>query len=243
MMVLSVAIQYTVIHCSGFVHPFRFVPNSAPFNAWYDVIYDKPWMRFGGLLAGVTGAFLNCYHGPRLKYFFARTRLVTALCVGCFLVIGKISLTGSGSTFFDGLPHLARELWGAFFRDAFSLATMFLILAAMHCPALFGGALRRLLSWRGFYPIAQLSYSTYLVHEMFFLWLFPRTSPLLIPHFGTYGSMAVNAVIGLVLALVIASSLYVWIERPCMRIRSHPSVLNLINVFKRPNQEWAEQVA
>jgi peptidoglycan/LPS O-acetylase OafA/YrhL len=194
-------------------------------------------MRFGGLLAGVTGAFLNCYYQPQLKRFFVRTRLVTALCLGCFLVVGHISVTGTGSTFFDGLPHLARELWGTFFRDAFSLATMFLILAAMHCPTLFGGSLRCLLSWKGFYPIAQLSYSIYLVHEMFFLWLFPKTSPLLIPHFGNPGSMVVNAVLGLVLALVIASALYVWIERPCMRIRSHPSVLNLINFFKRPKWE------
>jgi peptidoglycan/LPS O-acetylase OafA/YrhL len=241
MMVLSVAIQYAVIHFSGIVHPHRFVPRTPPFYAWFDVIYDKPWMRFGGLLAGVAGAFLSCYHEPRVKRFFARKGLVTSLCVGCFVVIGHISVTGSGSTFFDRLPFLARELWGALFRDAFSLATMFLILAAMHCPALFGGALRRFLSWKGFYPIAQLSYSTYLAHEMFFTWLFPKTSPLLVPHLGNYGSMAVNAVIGLALSLVVASSLYVWIERPCMRIRSHPSVLNLIEFFKRPRQELVEQ--
>ena len=233
MMVMSVAIQYSVIHLTGIVHPHRFVPNSAPFYAWYDLIYDKPWMRFGGLLAGVTGAFLSCYHEPQVKCFFARTGLITTICVGCFLVVGHISVTDSGSTFFDHLPFLARELWGALFRDAFSLATMFLIPAAMHCPALFGGSLRCLLSWKGFYPIAQLSYSTYLVHEMFFMWLFPKSSPLLSPHFGNYGSIAVNAVIGGIPALMMAVSLYVWIERPCMRLRSHPSVLKLINSFKR----------
>ena len=41
---------------------------------------------------------------------------------------------------------------------------------------------------------------------------------------------------------MIAVSLYVWIERPCMRIRSHPSVLKLIHSFKRPGQELAEQL-
>ena len=152
-------------------------------------------------------------------------------------------MTGSASTFFDGIPYLARELWGTFFQDAFSLATMFLILAAMHCPALLGGSLRRLLSWQGFYPIAQLSYSIYLMHEMLFTWLFPKTSPLLVPHFGNYGSMAVNAVLGLTLTLAIASALYVALERPCMRVRSHPAVLNLINLFKRPKPELAEQMA
>jgi peptidoglycan/LPS O-acetylase OafA/YrhL len=198
-------------------------------------------MRFGGLLAGVTAAFLSCYHEPQVKRFFARTGLVTALCMGCILVVGHISLTSTGAAFFDGLPLMARELWGALYRDAFSLATMFLILAAMHCPALFGGALRRFLSWKGFYPIAQLSYSTYLVHELLFTWLFPKTSPLLIPHFGNYGSMAVNAVLGIIPSLMIATSLYLWIERPCMRIRSHSSVLKLLNSFKRPRQELVEQ--
>ena len=62
------------------MHPHRFALNSAPFYAWYDLIYDKPWMRFGGLL-GVTGAFLTCYHGTELKRFLAHPRLVTTLCV------------------------------------------------------------------------------------------------------------------------------------------------------------------
>jgi peptidoglycan/LPS O-acetylase OafA/YrhL len=62
--------------------------------------------------------------------------------------------------------------------------------------------------------------------------------------FGNYGSMAVNAVLGLVLTLGIASALYVAIERRCMRIRSHPAVLNLINFFKRSQPTVAvEQMA
>ena len=241
LMVLSVAIQYTVIHFSGIVHPLKLTQGTPAWIAYFDTIYDKPWMRFGGLLAGVAGAFLTCYHEPRVKRFFARTSLVTVLCAGCFLIIVVVGVTSSAAEFFNRLPFLARELWGACFRDAFSLATMFLILAAIHCPALFGGSLRRLLSWKGFYPIAQLSYSIYLVHEMFFMWLFPKTSPLLIPYFGNYGSMAVNAVIGITLTLGSASSLYVSIERPCMRIRTHPAVLNLINFFKRPKPALAAE--
>jgi peptidoglycan/LPS O-acetylase OafA/YrhL len=242
-MLLPVVIRYAVIHHSGIVQPFRFAQGTDPWFAFFDTVYDKPWMRFGGLLAGVTGAFLTCYHEAPLKRFFARTGLVTAISVGCFLVMAHIIMTGSASTFFDDIPYLARELWGTLFQDVFSLATMFLILAAMHCPALFGGALRRLLSWKGFYPIAQLSYSVYLAHEMLFLWLFPKTSPLLVARFGNYGSMTVNAVTGITLTLGLAASLYIAIERPCMRIRTHPAVLNLINLFKRPKPELDEQIA
>jgi len=46
--------------------------------------------------------------------------------------------------------------------------------------------------------------------------------------------MALDSVIGLVATFVIASTLYVMIERPCMRLRSHPAVLSLIDCFRRP---------
>lgn len=122
-----------------------------------------------------------------------------------------------------------------------TLSAMFLILAAMHTPKLFGGLFRRFLSWKGFYPIAQLSYSIYLVHEMLFQWLFPRIAPLFVARLGAYGTMAVDSTIGFAITLAIASSLYVLIERPCMRMRSHPAVLSLIDFFRRPKLELAAE--
>jgi peptidoglycan/LPS O-acetylase OafA/YrhL len=46
--------------------------------------------------------------------------------------------------------------------------------------------------------------------------------------------MALDSAIGLLMTFLIAASLYVTIERPCMRMRSHPVVLNLIDFFRRP---------
>jgi peptidoglycan/LPS O-acetylase OafA/YrhL len=234
LMILSGTIRYAVIHFSGIVPPFRFAPYTPAWNAWFDVVYDKPWMRFGGLLSGVTGAYLNCYFMPQLKRFFARTRLITTLSIGCLLLYMHIASTAMGSFFFDMIPYVAREIWWALHRDIFSLAVMFLILAAIHTPKLFGGRLRRFLSWRGFYPVAQLSYSIYLVHEMLFDWLFIRIAPIFSARLGAYGTMALDSAIGLVATFVIASTLYVMIERPCMRLRSHPAVLSLIDCFRRP---------
>jgi peptidoglycan/LPS O-acetylase OafA/YrhL len=243
LMVLSVAIRYTVIHTSGIVPPFHFLPGSAAWARWFDVVYDKPWMRFGGLLAGVTGAYLNCFFQPQLKRFFARTGLVTAISLVCMAIIYHVAMTGMGSVFFDRIPFLARELWWAFFHDVFSLASIFLILAAIHTPRLFGGWFRRFLSWKGFYPIAQLSYSIYLVHEMLFMWLFPRISPLFVGRLGAYGALAADSAFGLVITLAIASTFYVLIERPCMRLRTHPAFLNLIDFFSRPKLKLAAEEA
>lgn len=69
---------------------------------------------------------------------------------------------------------------------------------------------------------------------MLSIWLFPRIAPLFKPRFGAYGTMAVDSAIGLAITLAIAASLYVMIERPCMRMRTHPAILNLIDFFRRP---------
>jgi peptidoglycan/LPS O-acetylase OafA/YrhL len=231
LMCLSVAIRFAVVHFSAIVPPYTFVPESKEYYAWYDTIYDKPWMRFGGLLAGVSGAYLSVFRKPQLVRFFSQTRIVTLLCVGCIGVIAHIAFTGMESTFFDQIPYLARELWWAFHRDVLSIAVMFIILSAIHTPRLFGGWLRRFLSWKAFYPIAQLSYSFYLVHEMLFQWLFPRLAPLVVSHIGPHATMALDALVGLTIASVLAVVLYVTIERPSMRLRSHPAVLRLISIL------------
>ena len=233
LMALSVALRYTVIHFSGIVPPLRFAAYTPAWSAWYDVVYDKPWMRFGGLLAGVTGAYLRCNYQPQLQRFFSHTGRVTVLSLGCIAVIVHVALTGRGAEFFDRIPFLARELWWAAFHDLFSLATMFLILAAMYTPRLLGGWLRSFLSWKGFYPVAQLSYSSYLVHPMLFMWLFPRLAVRLVPRLGAYGAIAMDSVVGLVVTFAVSAALYVTIERPCMRMRSHPAILKLIKILSR----------
>jgi peptidoglycan/LPS O-acetylase OafA/YrhL len=230
---LSVSIRFAVIHFSGIVPPYRFAPDSPAYQAYYNTIYDKPWMRFGGLLAGVSGAYLNSYFPGQLKRFFARTGAVTAISLLCLAGIAYIASTFGGSVFFDRIPYLARELWWAFHRDVLSLSVIFLILAAIHTPRLFGGWLRRFLSWKVFYPIAQLSYSFYLVHEMLFQWLFPKIAPAFRQHLSPYETLAVDSAVGFAIAAMIAVTFYVTIERPCMRLRSSPTVLRFIASIQR----------
>lgn len=104
---------------------------------------------------------------------------------------------------------------------------MFLLLAATYAPDLLGGRLRSFLSWRGFYPIAQLSYSVYLVYEMVFVWLFPSTAPLLAGRLGAHGTMVADGLVGLALTLVLSAMLYVTVEKPCMEMRSLPMIRDL----------------
>jgi peptidoglycan/LPS O-acetylase OafA/YrhL len=230
---LSVSIRFAVIHISGMAPPYRFVPDSPGYLAFFDTIYDKPWMRFGGLLAGVSGAYLNSYFPGQIKRFFARTGAVTAISLLCLACIAYIASTSPDSVFFDRIPYLARELWWAFHRDVLSLSAIFLILAAIHTPRLFGGWLHRFLSWKVFYPIAQLSYSFYLVHEMLFQRLFPKIAPTFREHLSPYQTLAVDSAIGFAIAAMVAVTFYVTIERPFMRLRSSPTVLRFIASIQR----------
>lgn len=233
LMGLSLVIRFSVTHVAGITLPFRITPDNPHFYTLFDVIYDKPWTRYGGLLAGATGAYLGTFHAGHIKRFFSRTRWVTGIAVVCLAVVAHIAYTPSTSAMFSHMPHLARELWWAVFRDVFSLATIFLILAAIHTPRLFGGVLRRVLSWKGFYPIAQVSYSLYMIHEMIFTWLFPKLAPILKPRIGIPGTIAVDAATGIAIALVLAGTLYTLVERPCMRMRSHPMTLRFIERLRR----------
>ncbi|MGA7297712.1 MAG: acyltransferase [Rhodanobacteraceae bacterium] len=227
LMGLSLVIRFSVIHAMGITPPFRITPDDPHFYPFFDNIYDKPWTRFGGLLAGATGAFLSTFHAERIKRFFSHTWRVTGIALLCLAVMAHVACTPFTSAMFSHMPPLARELWLTLYRDVFSLATIFLILAAIHTPRLFGGGLRRFLSWKGFYPVAQVSYSLYMIHEMIFNWLFPSLMPILQPRIGIPATIAVNAVIGVLISFALACLLYTFIERPCMRMRSHPPVLRM----------------
>lgn len=197
----------------------------------------------GGLLAGATGAYLDIFFAHELKRFFSRTKLVTVISLACVAFMLHIAYTAPTSKFFDRIPYLAREIWWALHRDIFSLATIFLILGAIHTPNLFGGWLRGFLSWKGFYPIAQLSYSVYMVHEMIFWWLFPRLAPHFARRLGAYGTMAVDSLIGGVVVFALAVTLYVLIERPCMRMRSHPAIVRFIDFLGKDTPKASTNAA
>ena len=233
MVLLSGIVRYTVIHVYAVVPPPLEQAYTPQWSHWFNTEYDKFYTRFGGLMVGVTAAYLTTYRLPELKRFFARTGWVTFLALLSLAAIVHIVETPMGSPFFDKIPPVARETWWALHHDVLSAATAFLILAAIHTPALFGGALRSFLVWKGFYPLAQLSYSCYLMHEMVIIWLYPRLAPMLFPVLGPWATMAADAAVALLITFAIVSILYVTIERPSMRLRSHPAVTAIIEVFSR----------
>jgi peptidoglycan/LPS O-acetylase OafA/YrhL len=227
LLAFSGVLRWVVLHANGFDFPYLGTPDSASWHARFDIAYDKPHMRYGGLLAGIIGAYLTCYRKEGLRRFFENKRLVAPIALGSLGLMVHVAYTRDSSTMFGSMPVWAGQAWIALSRDVFAMAAMFLILTATFTPELFGGWLRRILAWKAFYPVAQLSYSIYLVHEIVFLWLFPKMAPLLAGRLGAYGTMAVDSLVGLVLVLGLSSLLYVTVERPCMEMRSLPWIRGL----------------
>jgi peptidoglycan/LPS O-acetylase OafA/YrhL len=175
----------------------------------------------------VIGSYVMVFHRDRVSRFFGRTGLVDVLAVLSIAVIVPASYVALSSPLFDVLPVWANKLYYSHHRDLFSVAVMFLILAAIHSAGMLGGQLRRLLSGQVLYPIAQISYSLYLVHEMVMLWLFPKTATLFGPSLGAYGTMATAAAISIALSFGLATLLYLFVEQPSMRARGLPAVRRL----------------
>jgi peptidoglycan/LPS O-acetylase OafA/YrhL len=216
-----------VIDRHGFVPPFRDLPNMQSWVDRFTIEYQNLYTRYGALLAGVIGSYVMVFHRERVGRFFSRTGLVDVLAVVSVAVIVPASYVALSSPLFDAVPEAARKLYYSHHRDLFSVAVMFLILAAIHSAGVLGAQLRRTLSAQVLYPVAQMSYSLYLVHEMVMLWLFPKTATLLGPSLGAYGTMASAAAISIVLSFGLATLLYLFVEQPSMQARRLPIVRRL----------------
>lgn len=179
LMVLAGIIRWIVIDRHGFVPPFLDLPNMQSKLDRFSIEYDNLYTRYGALLSGVIGAYLAVYHRERVVSFFASTRLVNGLGLLGIAIIIPTAYFAMSSPPFNEVPVAARKLYYSHHRDVFAVCVMFLVLAASHSAGAVGSGLRRILSWKVLFPVAQLSYSLYLVHEMMMLWLIPKTARLL----------------------------------------------------------------
>ena len=150
LMVLAGIIRWIVIDRHGFVPPFLDLPNMQSWVDRFTIEYQNLYTRYGALLSGVIGAYLMVFHRERVGRFFARTRVVDALAVASVAIIIPTGYFAMSSPLFTEIPVGARILYYSHHRDAFALAVMFLVLAAMHSAGFVGQGLRRLLLAGGY---------------------------------------------------------------------------------------------
>ena len=127
----------------------------------FSVLYDNLYTRFGALLCGCIAAFYYFHHEPGLRRFLNSFwgKVLEFASFGIIIL-------------FLWLPVLSREmndhpaftvLYQTFSRNLFSGAVAYLALVCLEKSYL-SRVLNLIFSNRFWYPLAQLSYSMYLLH-------------------------------------------------------------------------------
>ncbi|NOQ16141.1 MAG: acyltransferase family protein [Methyloprofundus sp.] len=178
---------------------------------YFDVIYDKSYSRYGGLIVGVIVAYLSVYtqavtflkthHGIRLGLWWL-SLLLLALYIST--PINEIKAGVLESAYIIALV-----------RNVFSLAIGYSILYSLCVER--QSWLINCLSSRFWYPFAQLSYSAYLLH----LIVITFCAQYLYPDM----HLSFIALLGLILLMLVvtfstALLIYLSIEKPMIELRN-----------------------
>jgi len=188
----------------------------------FSVLYDNLYTRFGALLAGCIGGYYYQYHRSEVSQFFISRagKIFAWLSFGVVLMLMIVPLI---SVRFDEFATL-NVVNQVASRNIFSLCIAILILASLEKGALSTG-LNAVLGNRFWFPLAQLSYSMYLVHVVAISVVCSIVIAAIKTKPEIYGSWSVYEVVGVVFAassvttIFVAVVIYLLIERPIMNLR------------------------
>ncbi|NOQ36946.1 MAG: acyltransferase family protein [Methylococcaceae bacterium] len=179
---------------------------------FFNVMYDKSYSRYGGLMVGVIAAYLIVYTRAIefLKHHHTLRRSLWVISLLLLISYIFIPLAGLEASVIKTAYLLAGV------RNIFSLAIGYLVLYSLSIGQ--KSWVVKALSSRFWYPIAQLSYSAYLLHLMIIALLAQYLYPTM--------SLDFLTLLGLILlmitsTLVLATMLYIWIEKPVLELRNY----------------------
>ncbi len=179
---------------------------------YFNLIYDKSYTRYGGLIVGVIVAYLSVY--TRTIEFLKQHHYlrVSLWYLSLFLLV--LYILGSVSNLNVSVIETAYLIAGV--RNIFSLAIGYVVLYSLSIGK--NSLIVRFLSSSFWYPIAQLSYSAYLLHLLIIALtansLYSMMSLDLLPLLSLILLM-------IVLTLTLSLMLYLWIEKPVLELRNY----------------------
>ena len=224
---ITIALTY---HYSVNIHDFQ-VPFKSSFldedwEHWFWEYYMLTHLRYGGLLCGVIGAYIQVYYPEEIKAFFNQHQNLANIlfCVSfvVFIVISFVSLgqwTNLKTSIFDGLPNSIPRTYEILHREIFSYAVLFIIFCCLYLDTKIVKPINSFLSMKLFYPISQISYSAYLFHEMFMFWFFPQFNEFAIGRLSEIQIYLGNSLISLLVILLASTLMYMFIEQPFQDIK------------------------
>lgn len=219
---------YYSVNIFDFTIPFKSTYPDENWLNWFWNYYVLTHLRYGGLLAGIIAAYLNVYYGNRVLNFFNTKRslnnffIITSITI--FISISSISLgqwTDLENSLFHNLPAKVGIWYEVLHREVFYYVIAYLIMACIYSNSILIKPLNNFLSLKFFYPIAQISYSAYLFHEMFMFWYFPKAAVYFTDSkFSDLQIIIFNGLVSLVAILIGATLMYLFIEQPFQRLRN-----------------------
>ena len=218
---------YYSVEIFGFKVPFDSEFLDDKWKDWFWGYYMLTHLRYGGLLSGVIGAYLNVYHQESIQNFFSKKRytstIIFVLSMIVFMVISSVSLgqwTNLSSSIFDGYNSNIPRFYEVVHREIFSYAVIFIIFSCLYSNSKIVKPVNSFLSSKVFYPLAQISYSAYLFHEMFMFWFFPKFNLYAEGFLSNLEIVMANSIISLVIIVFASTLMYLFVEQPFQDLKS-----------------------
>ena len=177
----------------------------------FDVLYTKPWMRVGPLLAGVGAAVVKRH--ARTMAFFDDRPIAAALGAVLALVVLAFSTEWPWVV---GRGRAIEIAYLAGFRTTLGAALAYLLLFSLAERGL-GGWLGRALASRPLLPIAQLAYPAYLLNPMVTIAVEKALAPRLLAR--ELPLVPILLPVTTVATFAAALVLHLAVERPIMELR------------------------
>jgi len=209
-------------------HFFRDFPGFT--CEYFDSVYDKLPTRYGPFVVGVALAWGHLHHGQRLRRFFARRFASDATwlagAAACVALLG-VPIFRPDAPSGPALAPSVIFAYAVVHRNVWAVGVGLGLLASLYPKGPLSRASATILGARVWYPVAQLSYCTYLFHLGFVMVAYLMVAKLL--HAGVDPRQALAAFsvpeLGLALALTTVMSfafgaiVYLLIERPFLNLR------------------------
>ncbi|KAI4459307.1 o-acyltransferase [Holotrichia oblita] len=124
--------------------------------ALFDQLYDKPWMRIGPYLVGMTTGYILFRFDGKIK--LPSYVVVSGWILAVGLVLSLVYGLGKGE-----LITPLSAIYATFGHTAWGLALAWITVS---CCWGYGGPVNSLLGFRGFLPLSRLTYCAYLIHPV-----------------------------------------------------------------------------
>lgn len=146
------------------------------FIDFFQQLYIVPWCRIAPYLFGmVTGYFIHLYKHNQTQ--FNLSKILNIILWSISLVIMALVVFGlypdiNGHT----ISRSGHIMYQTLSRIGWSVSLSYMIFA---CITFNGGFINRILSWSVWVPLSRLSYSTFLVHCMFIIYVYASRDRLI----------------------------------------------------------------